>query len=267
MPEPQGPPVTVGEYTVGDRCEVYSHSAATWCAAVVKGANLNTQALHVEYNPSGEPMSKMIKHDSGMIRVCEQPTPDEEVNEEAAPEDGGPTIEWTPRSEYLKSSAIGEVVVYDANGAGLRDSELRGMDPRSAASPRLVALAHTLIERGAETVYVLGGGVASVLRRCRDLHAAAFTERWVDYGVSSPTADSAAWLGSGVFTRPEDRTYMDWMVSYRASLEVVVQDFLYLGNVKARHSERLSSLGIRYVLNAATPDLDEMAPLQVRPSL
>jgi hypothetical protein len=51
------------------------------------------------------------------------------------------------------------------------------------------------------------------------------------------------------------------MMSYRASLEEIEPGFMFLGNIKARDPELLAGLGIRYVLNAANADLDEMAPL------
>lgn len=51
------------------------------------------------------------------------------------------------------------------------------------------------------------------------------------------------------------------MMSYRASVEEIEPGFLFLGNIKARDPEILNKLGIRYVLNAANADLDEMAPL------
>ena len=50
-------------------------------------------------------------------------------------------------------------------------------------------------------------------------------------------------------------------MSYRASVEEIEPGFLFLGNIKARDPEILNELGIRYVLNAANADLDEMAPL------
>ena len=52
-------------------------------------------------------------------------------------------------------------------------------------------------------------------------------------------------------------------MSYRASIEEVEPGFLFLGNIKARDPVLLNKLGIRYVLNAANADLDEMAPLPV----
>jgi hypothetical protein len=85
-----------------------------------------------------------------------------------------PWVEWSPRSEYLLGQ-MGEVVVYDANGAGLREGG--SGDDSSAASgtgrhvSRLVALAQTLLAKGAAKVWVLGGGAAAVLRRCEILQA------------------------------------------------------------------------------------------------
>ena len=91
-----------------------------------------------------------------------------------------------------------------------------------------------------------------------------FTRRCVDYTASSPNAGSGVagiGYGAGQRNRPEDACYTDWMMSYRASIEEIEPDFLFLGNIKARDPDLLNQLGIRYVLNAANADLDEMAPL------
>lgn len=108
----------VGGYKVGDLCEIFSRSGQVWCPGEVKAVRSVNTTLHVEYLPPGAgeggERSKMIKADSVELRHRE--------NKGKAHTDktkrNAPWIEWTPKSEYFLGQ-IGEVVVYDANGAGM----------------------------------------------------------------------------------------------------------------------------------------------------
>lgn len=105
----------VGGYKVGDLCEIFSHSGQVWCPGEVKALRSANSTLHVEYLPpgagAGGERSKMIKADSELLR----PRADQGDCKAMATE---PWIEWSPKSEYLLGQ-MGEVVVYDANGAGM----------------------------------------------------------------------------------------------------------------------------------------------------
>ena len=63
------------------------------------------------------------------------------------------------------------------HGPGLRENAVtgttvsEGTDSGSKDQSRLVALATTLLARGASKVWVLGGGAAAVIRRCEILQA------------------------------------------------------------------------------------------------
>ena len=255
----------VGGYMAGDHCEVFFRSGQVWCPGVVKAVRSTNGTLHVEYlhsgaSPGGE-MSKMVKADAtSQVRKTDGSNGVADATKAAGEkkieeDDGSLKIDWSPRSEYLLGE-MGEVVLYDSNGAGLREA--------SDSTPKIVALAQTLLGRGASKVWVLGGGSEAVLRRCPVMQASAFTRRCVDYSSSSsPSANDIPGVGRGAGkrNRPEDPSYTDWMMSYRSSVEEIEPGFMFLGNIKARDEDLLHSLGIRYVLNVANADLDEMAPL------
>jgi hypothetical protein len=106
----------VGGYKVGDLCEIFSHSGQVWCPGEVKALRSVNGTLHVEYLPPGAgeggERSKMIKADSELLRRRDNRGESPRTKTETEP-----WIEWSPKSEYLLGQ-MGEVVVYDANGAG-----------------------------------------------------------------------------------------------------------------------------------------------------
>ena len=242
----------VGGYKAGDDCEVFSRSGQVWCSGVVKAVRVTNGTLHVEYMPPGAgpggEMSKMVKVDAtSQVRKPDRVNGAADAAEakdgkKMKEEDDGLKIEWSPRSEYLLGE-MGEVVLYDSTGVGLREA--------CAGTPRIVALAQTLLDTGAAAkVWVLGGGSEAVLRRCPVMQASAFTRRCVDYSSSSsPSANDTPGLGRGAGkrNRPEDPSYTDWMMSYRCSVEEIEPGFMFLGNIKARDEGLLKGLGIRYV--------------------
>ena len=63
------------------------------------------------------------------------------------------------------------------HGPGLREKAVagasvsEGTDSGSRHPSRLIALAHTLLARGASKIWLLGGGAAAVIRRCEILQA------------------------------------------------------------------------------------------------